>query len=385
MNILHICISERYVEGDSYHENILPTKHQKMGHKVTVIASQDYFDGRTKSMKHRGTADYYNKDGIHVIILSSSKKNILSRLLSKSVEGLYGAITRVGPDIIFVHGVKSPDNKAVAKYVKNNPQVHLFADNHNDYRVTPLRKGFIPWLSRLIAARNARLLLPVAIRFWGTLPLRAEYLNMVFKIPKNKIGVLIMGGDDDIIRSINKERNKKLIRNQYGIPEDAFLIVTGGVFDKRKQQNLLMEAVKQTDNEKVWLLAFGEPAKEMENVFLPFKSENRIKMTGWLPSDKAYELFMASDLAFFPGWHSVLWEQAVACGLPIVVKYWEGVDHVSFNGNAVLMKQVNVETIKKEIEGLCFTTRYNKMLKAAKEAAPYFYMGHIANKAIGIE
>ena len=146
-----------------------------------------------------------------------------------------------------------------------------------------------------------------------------------------------------------------------------------------------MEAVKQVENEKVWLLAFGEPVKGMKSFFDPYKSEKRVVMTGWLPSDKAYEMFMASDLAFFPGWHSVLWEQAVACGVPIVAKYWEGVDHVSYNGNADLMKQVSVDNIKKEIEALCFTPQYEKMLEAAKEAAPNFYMEHIANKAIGIE
>ena len=385
MNITHICISERYVEGDSYHENILPTKHQKMGHLVTVIGSQVFFDGRTKSVKHRDTADYYNKDGIHVVILPSSSGNWFTRSFVKTVEGLYNELEKANPDIIFVHGVKSPDNNAVAKYVKKHAGVKLFADNHNDYHVSPLKKGIRGWITRWIAARNSRLLLPFAQRYWGTIPLRADYLHKVFRIPMQKIGVLVMGGDDDIIKSIDVERNRKTVREQYGIPKDAFLVVTGGAFDQRKQQNLLMEAVKEIQNDNVWLLAFGEPVKGMESVFEPYKTEKRIVMTGWLPSDKAYEMFMASDLAFFPGWHSVLWEQAVACGVPIVVKYWEGVDHVEYSGNAVLMRQVDVDHIKQEIEALCFTPQYETMLVAAKEAAPYFYMDHIANKAIGLE
>ncbi len=383
--IVHICISERYVEGDSYHENILPTKHRKMGYEVTVIASQIYFDGRTKSMMSRDTADYINKDGIHVIILPSTKGNKFTRLVNRTVEGLYETLEKECPDIVFVHGVKSPDNNAVANYVKRHDTVMLFADNHNDYHVTPIQRGFLPWFYRRIAAINARKLLPVAKRYWGTLPLRAEYLNTVFRIPKSKIGVLIMGGDDDIISSINPVVDRNNVRKQYGIPQDAFLIVTGGAFDKRKQQQLLMEAVKEINNEKIWLLAFGEPVKGMEKIFEQYNDVHNIVMTGWLPSDRAYELFIASDLAFFPGWHSVLWEQAVACGVPIVVKYWEGVDHVNFNGNAVLMEDVNVESIKRKITELSFTPSYYTMLEAAKIAAPNFYMSHIANKAIGLE
>lgn len=385
MKIIHVCISERYVEGDSYHENILPTKHIKMGYDVTVVASQYYFDGRTKSMKHRDTADYVNKDGIHVIILPSRKGNKYSQLFFGTVEGLYETIDKVKPDVIFVHGVKSSDNATITKYVQHHKEVKVFADNHNDYHVTPLKKGIGPWIARQIAVRNARLLLPVAQKFWGTLPLRADYLHTVFHIPKEKIDVLVMGGDEDFIinRDVNKVR--KEIRTLYGIPQDAFLVVTGGVFDERKQQVLLMKAIQAIENDKIWLIAFGEPSKGMEMLFEPYREEKRIVMTGWLPSDKAYDVFLASDLAFFPGWHSVLWEQAVACGIPLVAKYWEGVDHVNFNGNAILMPHVNVDEIKQTIEELFNTNKYQIIKNKAIEAAPNYYMCHIANKAIGIK
>ena len=384
MKIVHICISERYVEGDSYHENILPTKHQKMGHTVTVIGSQEYFDGRTKSMKHRETADYVNKDGIHVIILPSAKGGVLYDALVKTVKGLYETITTINPDVVFVHGVGSPDNRAVARYVKHHKNVKLFADNHNDYNVTPIRKGFKHKIYRVIGAYNARLLLPYAEKFWGTIPLRVDYLNKVFRIPRDKTDVLIMGGEDDLIINKNVEQVRNNIRKYYGIPKEAFLVVTGGAFDKRKQQNLLMEAIKELNNDSIWLIAFGEPVKGMKAVFEPYMSEKRIMITGWLPSDYAYDLFLASDLAFFPGWHSVLWEQAVACGIPLVVKKWDGVDHVNYNGNAVLLEKVDVEIIKDTIKDLFNTPKYKKMQELAKEAAPNFFMSNIANKAIGL-
>ena len=125
-----------------------------------------------------------------------------------------------------------------------------------------------------------------------------------------------MGADEKYI--VGKDRNVicKRVREQYGIPSDAFLVVTGGTLDKRKQQYLLFDAVKQLKEDNVWLLAFGTPTKEMEAVFDSYKTVSNIVMTGWLAAEKAYDLFMASDLAFFPGTHSVLWEQAVATATP---------------------------------------------------------------------
>ena len=111
---------------------------------------------------------------------------------------------------------------------------------------------------------------------------------------------------------------------------------------------------------------------------------NNIVMTGWLPSDRAYDMFLASDLAFFPGWHSVLWEQAVACGTPLVVKYWKGVDHVNVNGNAILMSEVSVKSIEQVIDKFLIGDYYDEKQRLALEAAPNFFMSNIANKAIGL-
>ena len=61
---------------------------------------------------------------------------------------------------------------------------------------------------------------------------------------------------------------------------------------------------------------------------------------------------MASDLCAFPGTHSVLWEQACACGLPGVFRDWEGMHHVDVGGNAVFLKDASAEGIKRLLSDL---------------------------------
>ena len=52
---------------------------------------------------------------------------------------------------------------------------------------------------------------------------------------------------------------------------------------------------------------------------------------------QSYNLFSAADLVVFPGRHSVYWEQVVAIGTPMVVKYWDGTTHIDIGGNCMYL------------------------------------------------
>lgn len=381
LKIVHVVIFEYYHDGYSYQENLLSQKHKELGFDVSIIAKED--DGK---QSHRGqkldVGEYYNEFGIRVLVLPKSRHNVHIRRFFDLTDGLYEALERVNPDIIFLHNFRGKDVRHICRYIRKYPKVKLYVDSHDDYYNEPLNS-----ISRRYRAFECRLfakrLQPYTKKYWGTLPWREKYLKEVYGIPKEKVSLLIMGADEKKILEKDKEAIRERIRDQYSIPADAFLIVSGGKIDKRKQQDLLMEAVKQL-GDKVWLLLFGTPSNDMEEIYNHYKGVQNIIMTGWVPSDMAYDFFMASDLAFFPGTHSVLWEQAVACGLPIVVKYWEWIAHVQVCGNALMLKDVTVETIKKTIDELCWTPTYNEMLKNAKKAAPNFYLKPIALKGIGL-
>jgi hypothetical protein len=58
----------------------------------------------------------------------------------------------------------------------------------------------------------------------------------------------------------------------------------------------------------------------MKDEIMNLLDSSAIRYLGWVPSEKVYNYFFAGDLAFFPGTHSVLWEQAVGIGLPCILK-----------------------------------------------------------------
>ena len=104
---------------------------------------------------------------------------------------------------------------------------------------------------------------------------------------------------------------------------------------------------------------------------------------GWISSDEFYGYFFAADLVFFPGQHSVLWEQACASKVPCVFGKWDGMDHVNNGGNAQFLHCDNPAKIRALIQKLQFTDEYQKMLCVAQSEKTDIYLySRIAEKSL---
>lgn len=377
--IVHI-IPRGYVEGRAYQENILPRKHSELGYETHIITSQMTFALTSRDQTIVNTRNYVNNGGVYVHVLRATNKWI-RYIKGISCVGLYKMLSEITPNIIFIHGVSSGENKIIKKYVKKFSDVVVYADCHRDYYNAP-EKTIKQKIEGFMSRRYAKVLENIVEKFWGTTPWRVDYLRDYYHLPPSKIDLLIMGGDEKVIKDFDYRKGYKDIRDKYNIPEDAFLVITGGVIDKRKHQDLLMDAVSQLKEKNVWLLLFGMPTEEMKPICEEYKEKDNIIFAGWVDADYSNQLLLVADLAVYPGTHSVLWEQGAACGLPQIVRHWSGMEHINVNGNALLVDNVNIESLKNEIEKLVFTEEYYKMKTKAKEAAPNFYYIEIAKKSI---
>lgn len=366
--LLHIILCSPYTEGLGYQENILSRKHKELGYDVQIITYNRYDKGSITATM------YINEDGIPVHMLASRKKPLLEKipklraLISANKDktiGLYHKLDELRPDIIFIHGVDCHDHHQVVKYIKQHSKVRLYVDNHCDYYNNPVTgiRGHL--FIRRNGAKIGKCLSEVARIMWGVTPWRVKYLIDVYNVPKDKCALLVMGGDESKIDFNNRENIRHSIRNQYGISEDTFLIVSGGKIDRSKNIHILAEAINNLNNDKIKLLLFGKLDEEISSNH-NFKTSNVVNV-GWIPSDKSYELFLASDVAVFPGTHSVLWEQACACGIPGIFKDWDGgFSHIDVGGNAILLKDISAESLMSAIETLKFTPLFFKMKTIAE-------------------
>lgn len=379
MRILHLCLSASYVEGLSYQENLLSQYHKKMGYDVYVIASLKTFNKDGEYVFDNKPETYTNKYGIVVQKLAYKKPLKFGRLFRTNKDS-YKAIEDVNPDIIFCHGVQFLDAKVLIKYMRKHPNVKLYVDNHSDFSNSATN-----WVSKNIQHKilwhhYAQKLNPYVQKFYGVLPARVDFLVDLYHLPKDKVELLVMGADDELVEAAQAPEVRKAIREQYSIAEDDFLIINGGKIDQWKKQTLLlMDAVNEMSDPKIKLLVFGSITPELKDEVNKRCSE-KVQYIGWVQSEDSYRYFAASDLAVFPGRHSVFWEQVAGQGIPMIVKYWDGTTHVDFDGNVLFLYKDQVAEIKVAIETA--QKDYNHMKAVAQNVHENFLYSMIAKKGI---
>lgn len=379
MKICNVVISNFYKEGYGYQENILPQKQMQNGHDVCIITCHN--NGK------QAPCEYINDRGVRVVVLPK-KQSWLQRIpvLTASVDksiGLYENLVKECPDVIFAHGIYAHDYQWIVKYKKEHPNVKLFVDNHADYYNNKGYNSVAGKLTRLLYSKPMlNKITPLVEKYWGVVPWRVKFLREIFGLPVVKTDLLIMGGDENLVDWSNREAIKREIRSKYNVPEDAFLIVSGGKIDRAKNFDKLIDAVIALNNKNVYLLVFGNIEADMD--YLKTFSNSQIILTGWLPSDDAYLLYLAADLGFFPGTHSVLWEQACLCGLPCVFKDWDGgFNHVDRNGNCILLKSPDKNNILNTLNQLTTDNElYLCMKNRAIEERLFFSYQEIAKRSI---
>lgn len=341
MKILNVCLACFYFEGLAYQENLLPYYQKRNGNQVVIASEAQAYS--PSGMKTKIENDFVNDRGILVRILKR-KKGLLGKKFNIFVN-LNKILVEEEPDIIFVHGGQSRSLKVVLKYVKKHQDVRLFIDNHADDNNSPVTSFGSKLNARFGIGYYLRKSSKFVTRFWGTTPWRCDYLERVYGIPKEKIGLLIMGGNDELIDRICKlESPKKKLCSILKIPENSFLFCHGGKLDLYKKTDLLIEAFNKLNNEKAHLIIFGNCDSNIEKA-IQNSNNNRIHFLGWKNEEETYSILLAADVVVFPGTHSVLWEQAISCKKPCIFKKWPLMNHLDFNGNASFVSGENLNEL----------------------------------------
>ncbi len=382
MKVVHICLDCCYVEGMGYQENILPRVHAQMGHDVTVISSDNTFNNRGNRSKKTEKL-YIDQHGVKVVVL---ERNTTDKLLSKLViyKGLYEKLTEEKPDFIMVHGLKNLSYLQIAKYLKKiNPDCRVIADSHADYYNAGPKANWKGKIFKSIYRCLNSYMQKFYESVYGTTPWRVTYAKEIFGIKEEKAKLLVMGGDDEYIHLDRKDEIRTEIREKLNIEKDDFVVITGGKIDRTKNIHLLMEAVSRIDCDKLKLIVFGQPNDEMEPEIEALAKNEKIRFIGWIKAEDSYDYFLASDLAVFPGTHSVLWEQACACGVPCVFKDWEGMHHVDIGGNCEFLREDSAEEMKRVVESIAFDEeKYEKMRLETEKGIKIFSYRDIAKRVI---
>ncbi|MDR6463012.1 glycosyltransferase family 4 protein [Chryseobacterium sediminis] len=389
MKILMLC--ELYIKSLEYQENLLVKYYRKHGHEVTVITStyENVFDYYNNKHDNSVPAKVIYDHGAKIIKLPF-KFNYLGKI--KKYTSIKKIVEEVQPDLLYVHDIM-PNMFEMLDYKKKNPHVKMIMDYHADYS-----NSANGWLSLNILHKVIRKYFymdPIRkhiSKFYPIVPGSTKFLNEVYKIPHNEMDLLPLGADTDLVAEIKNEKIREEIRNKLGINNDEIIIFTGGKFTPAKKTDLLIKAFNEIKDTKLHLLIVGDADQhnqEYKKELLALSNNNpNIHYIGWLNNRGVYEHLSASDLAVFPASQSIVWQQAIASGLPLIVGDVgeQSVQYLNEFGAITELKKedINKEKIKKSIEDIIYRKDELSLRKelALKTSSKYLDWNHLINKTL---
>ena len=82
------------------------------------------------------------------------------------------------------------------------------------------------------------------------------------------------------------------------------------------------------------------------------KYREKVVYTGFLSLSEVSDLYLAADLAVFPGSQSALWQQAIASGVPAAFKKWSNISYLDVGGNCIFLEKADCQEIIDLIDSL---------------------------------
>ncbi len=317
-----VMLTDVYDERMQYQDNLFAKYYCKHGHEVTVVASTinntfDYYAGRERYDPRAPAREY--RDGNATVIKQPYAYNVLNRL--RKLKDVRPILERERPDLIFSHDIHLNLPDAVW-YRRRHPHCRIILDYHADFSNSGRNWVSILLLHKLTRKRVLDRCASYIDRIFPVVPASADFLHSVYGVPHDRMELLPLGADTDLARATREGGYRKEIRQRLGIPKDAWVVFTGGKLTPAKRTHLLLEAVRSSGTPNLHVLVVGEvdaDASHRHTLTNAAAGDPRIHFVGWVGGDEVYQYMSACDLAVFPASQSVLWQQALSMGLPLIV------------------------------------------------------------------
>jgi 1,2-diacylglycerol 3-alpha-glucosyltransferase len=344
MKILMLC--EFYDAALEFQENLLVKYYRKHGHQVTVVTSTfesvfEYYNDRYDAQRPGKT----EVDHGATIIRLPYRYNLLNRL--RAYTRIDPILERVAPDLIYVHDIM-PNLPEAIRYLRGNPPCRMILDYHADYSNSGKN-----WLSlRILHGVFRKWFLdrarPHLSRIFPVVPASATFLHEVYGVPHSEMEVLPLGADMDLARHVKALGQRAELRGSLGVGDHEFLIFTGGKLTPYRQTEILIQAIQRLSRLPLRLLIVGDSGQEhhayRELLERTSAGMSNVRFTGWLGREDIYKHMDAADLAVFPASQSIMWQQAIAMGLPLIVGDTgsQDISYLNLADNIVILRGADI-------------------------------------------
>jgi glycosyltransferase involved in cell wall biosynthesis len=222
---------------------------------------------------------------------------------------------------------------------------------------------------------------PHISRIFPIVPAGALFLHEVYGVPHAEMEVLPLGADVDLAREVRATGAGKRLRAEMGFAPTDIVVFTGGKLAPAKRTELLLEAVRRLPNLPLKVVVVGDAAAadaDYKAQLLALADGETVRFTGWLAREDIYRHLAMADLAVFPASQSILWQQAIACGLPLVCgdSGHQDISYLNLAENIVVLRdeQIGVHGI---VQALQETAGSEARMRRMREGAARVASEHL--------
>ncbi len=179
--------------------------------------------------------------------------------------------------------------------------------------------------------------------------------------------------------------DKVKMREAWGVPDGAFVLITVGRPDPKKNLDLLIISLsvilKKLPNTFLVIVGPHDNAysRKIINLSLYMGISDHIIWTGYKIGDDLKECYACADIFVLPSKDEnfgMVVAEAMACGIPVIISNCVGVAGDVLSRKAGIVTEVNADQVAKAIETLLVNQiLYNEMSKNALSAAKELYNG----------
>lgn len=318
MNILHVCLSNYYIDRFSYQENELVQQNVADGHNVKVVASTETF-GDDRELVYVNPSNYVGDDGAPVVRLPYSR--LLPHFIMRKLRihpGFSEELEAFQPEVILFHGTCGWELNTVVNYKKINPNVKLYVDSHEDFN-NSARTWISKWGLHFLYYRNIlRHNLKWIDQILCVNISAIEFLKDFYCIPATQLEFFPLGGK--ILENAEYLDRRTATRSLHQLEASDILFVQSGKMDSSKRFLESLRAFSRTKNDRFRFIAVGhihdDIASEAEQLI---NSDTRIVFDGWKTPDELRDLLCAADVYVQPGTQSATMQMSLCSRCAVMI------------------------------------------------------------------
>lgn len=318
MRILHLCLSNFYVDSYSYQENELVRQNVLDGHSVEIIASTETIDAQGE-VCYTEPRRYMGGDG--AMVERVRYRRWLPHAVMRKLRmhpGIFARIEAFKPNVILFHSACGWELFAAARYVRQHRQVKFYVDSHEDF--VNSARGFVSkWILHFLYYRTIlRLCLAQVDQILPVNMGAFEFMRDFYGVPGELIELYPLGSQIDDDKHYAALRSKT--RADLKIGEDQLLIVQSGKIDSSKKLVEALEAFAEIDDPALVFAISGLLKPDIRSeVQQRLAKDPRVRFLGWNSPDELRALLSAADIYCQPGTQSATMQMSLACRCAVII------------------------------------------------------------------